>query len=225
MGHPTEGVLRRLLDEPAGVANRDREHVAACSQCLGALDAMHEDAALVGEALAIEGVDVDVAAAWRRLSTAAAPAGPMSAAPPRTNRLRALLRRPAVTAVAVALILTGAGAAATNDWLQIFRTEQIAPVRVSTADLIALPDLRAYGRVAVTGDVDLHQVPDAAAAAAETGLDVPEVTTLPRGIRGQPVYQVGDQVGANFTFSADRAAQAAAEAGDSFPPPPRGPYG
>jgi hypothetical protein len=224
MRHPTEGVLRRLLDEPAGVANCDREHVAGCCQCLGALDAMHDDAALVGAALAIDGgLDVDVAGAWRRLSTAAAPAGPIrAAAPPRANRLRAVLRRPAVTALAAAVVLTGAGAAAANGWLQIFRTEQIAPISLSTADLIALPDLRAYGGVAVTGDVDLHRVPDAAAAAAETGLDVPKVTTLPRGVSGEPVYRVGDQVSANFTFSADRAAQAAAEAGEALPPPPRG---
>ena len=28
MRHPTEGLLRRLVDEPAGVADADREHVA-----------------------------------------------------------------------------------------------------------------------------------------------------------------------------------------------------
>ena len=28
MRHPTEGVLRRLVDEPAGVADADRAHVA-----------------------------------------------------------------------------------------------------------------------------------------------------------------------------------------------------
>ena len=99
MRHPTEGVLRRLLDEPAGVADADREHVAGCPQCLGELAAMREDAALVDAALATEGgADVDVAAAWRRLSTAAPAAGPAAArpAPARAGRSRAVLRRPVV---------------------------------------------------------------------------------------------------------------------------------
>ncbi|HEX8095691.1 hypothetical protein, partial [Jatrophihabitans sp.] len=104
----------------------------------------------------------------------------------------------------------------------IFRTEQIAPLSLSTADLIALPDLRAYGDLAVTGDPDVHEVADAAAAASESGLDVPEVTHLPRGVSGEPAYQVGGKVSATFTFSADRAARAAAQAGAVLPPPPPG---
>ena len=52
MRHPTDGMLRRLLDEPAGVADADREHVAGCPQCLAGLAAAREDAALVGAALA-----------------------------------------------------------------------------------------------------------------------------------------------------------------------------
>jgi hypothetical protein len=224
MRHPTEGVLRQLLDEPAGVAESDRRHVAGCPQCLGGLVATSADAVLVGAALASEGVAaVDVDAAWRRLSTVAAATGPVRAvAPLRPARFRRILRRPAVGALTVAVVVTGAGAAAANDWLPIFRTEQIAPVSLSAADLIALPDLRAYGDVVVAGEVDVHRVPDPAAAAAETGLDVPEVTSLPRGVSGEPEYQVGGEVSATLTFSADRASQAAAEAGETLPPPPPG---
>lgn len=223
MRHPTEGVLRRLLDEPAGVADSDRQHIGGCAQCLGELATMREDAALVNAALATEGgTDVDVAAAWQRLSTAAHGTEPERAAAPRAGRFRAALRRPVVAAVAVAVVLAGAGTAAANDWLQIFRTKQIAPLSLSTADLVALPDLRAYGDLAVSDDPNVHDVPDAAAAATESGLDVPEVTTLPDGIAGEPMYQVGDQVSATFTFSAKRAAQTAAEAGTTLPPPPAG---
>ena len=222
MRHPTEGVLRRLLDDPAGVSDPDRRHVAGCPQCLRELAAMREDAALVHAALATEGgADVDVAAAWRRLSTAARTKDSARAAvPPRPARSRALLRRPLAVALAVAVVVTGAATAAATEWLQIFRTEQIAPVSISTGDLAAVPDLSAYGDVVVTGDDDVHPVPDAAAAAAETGLDVPEVTALPRGVSGDPVYRVGGEVTVTFTFSAERAAQAAAEAGETLPPPP-----
>jgi hypothetical protein len=124
--------------------------------------------------------------------------------------------------LAFAVVLTGAGTAAASDWLQIFRTEQVAPVGIRTADLVALPDLSAYGDLEMTGDPNVHQVSDAAAAEAESGLDIPEVATLPRGVSGESIYQVGDKVTATFTFSAERAAQAAAEAGETLPPPPPG---
>ena len=51
MRHPTEGLLRRLLDEPAGVPDADRQHVLDCPQCLDALASVQQDAALVGAAL------------------------------------------------------------------------------------------------------------------------------------------------------------------------------
>ena len=37
MRHPTDGVLRRLLDEQAGVAETDRRHIAGCPRCLAQL--------------------------------------------------------------------------------------------------------------------------------------------------------------------------------------------
>jgi hypothetical protein len=223
MRHSTEGLLRRLLDEPAAVADSDREHIAGCPQCLGELAAMREDAALVQLALTTPGeASVDVDAAWRRVSTAAPAAEPGWSAGARAGRSRAVLRRPAVAALAVAVVLGGAGVAAANEWLQIFQTEQVAPVGISTDDLNALPDLNAYGDLAVTGDPDVHEVPDAAAAAAQTGLDVPKVSTLPRGVSGEPVYQVGGEVSATFTFSAQRAARTATEAGKALPTPPPG---
>ncbi|MGY1752332.1 hypothetical protein [Blastococcus sp. SYSU D01042] len=219
MRHPTDGVVRRLLDEPAGVADTDRRHVAGCPRCLGELAAAREDADLVGEALAAD-ADVDVPAAWARLSTAATtPARVPVAASPRRGRFGELVRRPAVAALAVGVVLAGAGTAAATDWLQIFRTEEVVAVGLRSADLVALPDLEAYGDVEVTGDGDLRSVPDAATAERESGLQVPEVDALPAGVTGEPVYQVGGQVTATFTFSAERAARSA---GEDVPPPPPG---
>ncbi|MCW2680216.1 MAG: hypothetical protein JWM62_1617, partial [Frankiales bacterium] len=74
MAHPTEGVLRRLLDEPSGVAELDRRHVADCAQCRAELAAGQTDSDLVAAALTPPSVDdLDVDAAWLRL-TAGAPA-------------------------------------------------------------------------------------------------------------------------------------------------------
>ena len=227
MRHPTEGVLRRLLDEPAGVADTDREHVASCHECVDELATIRDDADLVQAALATDvgvSADVDLAGAWRRLTTVAVASEParVRAAVPRAGRLRATLGRPVVAGVAAAALVVGAGAAAAGGWVQIFRTERIVPVSISATDLNAVPDLSAYGDLVVTGDSNVHQVLDATAAESETGLDVPEVAVLPRGVTGEPEYQVGGEVSATFTFSEQRAAQAAAEAGAELPPPPPG---
>jgi hypothetical protein len=200
MRHPTDGALRRLLDEPAGVADADREHAAGCERCLTALAGMRADAGLVRAALAAEPT-VDLAGAWQRLSAAGTPARRV-----RVRRRRAY--RPAVAGLAVAVALAGAGTAAANDWLPVFRTERVAPVGVGTADLLALPDLDAYGTLTETQDPDLHRVAGAEQAAAETGLAAPRVTALPRGITGEPVWQVGRRVSAVFTFSAAKAVAA-----------------
>jgi hypothetical protein len=222
MRHPTDGTLRRLLDEPAGVADADREHVAGCPVCLSGLAAARKDAALTSAALDVE-LTVDVETGWRRLSHAIPVDGrwrrPAATGAP---RWRAALRSPVVAAVAVVALLTGASAAAAANWLQIFRTERIAPVTVTQADLVALPDLSAYGELEVTEAVDVREVADAAAAAKATGLSVPQVRELPRGVTGEPVYRVGDRVSATFTFSAEKAAHAAAAAGKTLPPPPAG---
>ena len=122
----------------------------------------------------------------------------------------------------MAVVLTGASTAAANDWLQVFRTERVAPLSITTGDLFALPDLSAYGDLAVTSEPDVREVADAATAAAETGLDVPVVSDLPSGVAADPVYQVGGKVSATFTFSTERAARAATEAGGALPPVPPG---
>lgn len=225
MRHPSDGTLRRLLDEPVGVSDADREHVAGCPECLSGLEAAHEDAAVTDAALDVEvaaaGDEVD--AAWHRLSRAvAAEGGGRAATTPAASRWRARLRSPVVAAVGVVVLLTGASAAAAADWLQIFRTEQIAPVTVTEADLVDLPDLSAYGEVDVRNKVDVRRVADATAAEQATGLPVPEVGELPEGVTGEPAFQVGGRVNAVFTFSAEKAARAAAAAGEKLPAPPSG---
>jgi hypothetical protein len=132
------------------------------------------------------------------------------------------LRRPVVAGITVAAVLSGASVAAAVDWFPIFQTERIVPVNLSPASLNALPDLREYGDVVFSGEPEIHVVPDPTVAAAESGLAVPEVTSLPEGVDGEPTYQVRGEVSVTFTFSADRAARAAAEAGAELPAPPPG---
>ncbi|RBY86189.1 hypothetical protein [Blastococcus sp. TF02A-26] len=219
MRHPTEGVLRRLVDEPVGVPDADRAHVAGCATCLAGLDAARADARAAAAVLPAPDVPVDVDAAWMRLRSAA-PAG-RTAAPAR-RRWAPALRGPAAAALGAVVVLSGAGVAAANDWLPIFRTEQVQPVELSEGDLVALPDLSDFGDLEVTGDEEPTSVPDAAAAEERTGLAVPEAGDLPTGVTGDPEYLVVDPLRAVFTFSAEEAAQAADAAGEELPAPPPG---
>ncbi len=234
MPHPADGTLRRLVDEPVAVADADRDHVAGCPTCRSTLATVTADAHAFAVALTpAEPVDDrHLNAAWARLQgavltapVAAAPAGTAlsgtASVTARARRRRTSLRSPVVAVVGAAVIVTGAAAAAAADWITIFRTESIAPTTLTQADLVALPDLAAYGDLRVLQDVDVHDVDGAAAARQATGLTVPQVAQLPRGVTGQPAWQVGDRVRAQFTFSASKA-RAAAAAGDATTPPPAG---
>lgn len=223
MRHPNDGTLRRLVDEPSGVADADREHVASCPSCLAGVAVAQEDAALTDAALDVP-THVDVDTGWERLSLAAdAGAGDRQ----RTNghaarRWQSRLRSPVVAGIGVLALLTGAGAAAAGEWLQIFSTEQVAPVTITQEDLVELPDLTAYGEVEVVDEVHVREVASAAAAEQATGLEAPLVDDLPQGVTGQPAFEVVDQVGGVFTFSADEARRTAAAEGDTLPRPPAG---
>jgi hypothetical protein len=226
MRHPSEGTLRRLVDEPAGVADADREHVAGCPVCLTELATVQQDARTVGAALGPD-VTADVESAWRRLERATVEEAPARrvgsrTAKPAAARWRAVLRSPVVAGIGVVAVLAGAGAAAAADWLQIFSTERIQPAVVTDSELVELPDLAAYGDVEVLQEPDVRTVADLAAAESVTGLTIPEVAELPQGVTGEPEYVAGDQMSMVFTFSAAKAARAAEATGESPPPTPEG---
>ncbi|GAB2588962.1 transcriptional regulator (anti-sigma factor) [Paractinoplanes abujensis] len=223
MRHPNEGVLRRLVDEPAGVADTDRSHVAGCPVCRTGMAEVERDAAFAAATLHLT-VDPDVDEAWLRvamspdkfvISSAAGRTEPVTGGRVRWWMPR---RTPLVAGLAALAILAGAGTAAATDWLPIFRTERIAPVTVRQADLMALPDLSSWGDVEITERPRIHAVNSRAAAEKETGLDLPDVAGLPRGVTGDPQYQAGGRIGATFTF---RAAKVRAFTGTA-PPMPAG---
>lgn len=105
MPHPSDGLLRRLVDEPDGVADADREHVTSCGQCRSRLVEAEADALLVESALRFD-VEPDVDAAWIRLAGAAPVAVPVR------NRRRFAVRSPVVAVIGVVALLGGASAAA-----------------------------------------------------------------------------------------------------------------
>jgi anti-sigma factor RsiW len=211
--HPDDGVLRRLVDEPPGVADTDREHVATCPVCAEGLATARSDAAFAADALHID-ADPDVDAAWHRLASAKPGRSPRKA--PRH------WRSPIIAGAAAVVLLAGAGAAAAGDWFQIFKTERIAPVTVHQADLMAMPDLSSWGDVEITSRPKIHPVANAAAAEKESGLDLPGVAVLPRGVTGDPSYQAGRRISASFTFRAAKVMAFAEKQGETPPPMPAG---
>ncbi|MFI0412354.1 hypothetical protein [Actinomadura sp. 3N508] len=227
MRHPSDGTLRRLLDEPSGVAGADRDHVADCASCLSELAAAQEDATAAASTLDITFTPdveliVDVDAGWHRLTTAIAAGETPEATADPPSRWQAKLRNPVVAIVGVVALLGGAGVAAAADWFQIFRAEQIAPVTAPRADLVRLPELDAFGDLVVTSKIEIRPVADAAAAHNATGLPVPRVGRLPRGATGEPKYRIAGKTSALFTFSMAKTAQTVAAAGGKAPPPPPG---
>jgi hypothetical protein len=216
MRHPTDGTLRRLLDEPAGVADTDRDHVKGCPSCLTVVATMREDAIMIKQAL--DGpAETDVDAAWFRLTQAVERKQATRVRAER--RWRKILRSPLVAVVGVVAILSGASAAAATDWLQIFHAERVAPVTAPRADLMRLPELDEFGTLDVTAKVDVRPMADAQEAERVTSLAAPRVGGLPRGVTGQPRYFAGAQASAVFTFDVEKARKTV---GGTLPTPPPG---
>jgi hypothetical protein len=243
MSHPPEGLLRRAVDEPAAMGDAERAHLGDCERCRGELAAAIADRDAVAGLLSADAgtesraeidteidtktlADLDVDAAWRRLSltldTADPRVAPLAGPPPRQAR-RTRLRRPLVAVVAAAVVAVGTtAAAAAADWLPIFKPEKVTAVTLDVRDVSAMPDLSAYGELKMADKVEPHLVANAAEAARRSGIDVPEVTELPRGVTGSPQYAVIDRNTARFTFSAAKAREAASRSGQDLPPMPAG---
>ena len=163
MRHPTEGVLRRLLDEPAGVADADRQHVAGCPRVPRRAGRLPR-----GRRPGRRSADDRRRAGRRCRRRLAAPVGscarggtgPDCAAPvgtARASRSRAILRRPIVAAVAVAA-RRGRRGHRCRQRLAADLPDREGRRRSASApsDLVALPDLSAYGELEVTGDPNVH---------------------------------------------------------------------
>jgi len=224
--HPTDGALRRALDEPASLPDTDRDHVATCAHCQHVLSEATADRDCAQSLLTVDDVHLSLDAPWQRLSDSIA-AQPGAAAPAAAHRPRhrKFHRATVLTAAGAVLVIGGATAAAANDWLPVFHTESVAPVTVSAsmsnftdlASIADLSDLSAYGHWQELSQPQLRSVPSADAAQRRTGLTVTPLTDLPTGVTGEPTYHVVDQQTAVFEFSAAKARKAVASAGGTLP--------
>ncbi len=140
MRHPTDGTLRRLLDEPAGVADADREHIDRLSRLPfpARRPPRRTPWPPAPPSTSISpSTWTPPGSACRTRSLQARAGARLRRQPP--DRWRTALRSPAVAVLSVVAVLLGAGAVAAADWVQIFRTERIAPVAITRTDLLELP--------------------------------------------------------------------------------------
>jgi hypothetical protein len=226
MMHPSNGTLRRSLDESVAVDASSRAHVAQCARCGARLQRMSTNATAVSSMLASPDPVVDLGAARARLAFKESEplAGKNSARATRRTWSGNTLAGRVVAAVAVvagaSVLLVATGGA--QDFLSLFQPSQPVAVPVTATDVRSLAGLASYGTVSGAPSIAFKPESDAAAAAAVAGLAVPTVADLPAGTPAPPAYAVVSGGVVTFRFDAALARAAAARAGGRLPALPAG---
>ena len=226
MRHLSDGMLRRLYDEPLAVPSNARQHVVSCTNCRGRYASIAADASAAQRWLDHDDILLrpDASQALMQVRTRIAGKGNARTAWPLP--FRTLPHRRFSTTIAVfaamlaALILTPAGSLAQN-FLSIFQPRQFAAVAISPEDLAnlrQLPNLDAYGTM--RGIRKLRPLPAASPAevTARTGLTLHLPSSLPAGVPANVGFVVVPRASASFTFSAARARATASH--QPLPPMP-----
>lgn len=218
MAHLTEGTLRRMVDDQDAHGGADARHLESCADCQGRYKAVADDAGSIATLLAAPELKVDTAAAFKRVATT-------PAAQPRFGFRLPVLRpgsRPMMLVLAAAAVLVALFATVVAENGTVFAPNSVTPVPVTVADLQSLSQLSDYGTFAWTTQPQLQVVTSAADAASATGLKVPTVAKLPPGVSSNVTYGAMSKATAVFTFSAAKAAAAAAKTGKPLPSLPAG---
>ena len=218
MAHLTEGTLRRMVDDPDAKVGANAAHLDGCAECQARFKLASEDARSVATLLAVPEAPFDVDKAFARVT------GAPKAQP--TLGLRFPILRPAArpTLALVAAVVAAAVVVVAFAFSGFFfKPATVKPVPVTVADIQALSQLADYGTITWTKQPDLHVVTSPTEAAdAAAGVQPPTVSGLPSGISTNITYAAMPQAQAVFTFSADKAATAAASHGKTLPSMPAG---
>jgi anti-sigma factor RsiW len=227
--HPSDGTLRRSLDEPVALDPRTRRHLATCPRCSQRLAAIETNAAGAFAVFAAPYPSIDLDAARARLAqteaaTPAKPGAPRSSLHtlprPRSARVSRVVAGIAVASLASVLLVVSGGA---QDFLSLFQPKQFAAVPVTSADIRSLAGLASYGYISGgSTPLSIEPEPDAAAAARAGGLAPLTVRDLPAGTTAAASYAVVSGTVVSFTFDAVLARAAASRAGGQLPAMPQG---
>jgi hypothetical protein len=207
-----------MVDDPDARAASDARHLEGCSECRSRYRAVADDARSTTKLLAVPDVKVDVARAFDRVQSA-------PEAQPRFGfRLPMLppISRPMSIALVAAVAAVALLATVIAQDSNFFAPTTVTAVPVTVADMQSLTQLSAYGTVTWTTEPQLQIVTTPAEAAAISGLQPPVVAKLPAGVSSTVTYAAMPQAVAVFTFSADKAAAAAASTNKALPRLPAG---
>ena len=224
MRHVASPVLRRLVDEPLAVPDRDRRHLAGCEHCQASSTEIAGNAAVASRLLGAPAQIADADLEWILLQDRLRPAAPRRADLPRTRRMPRRMPRRMVnvsvgagTAAVIGVVAVGVAAAAALT--TVYAPTHVAPVPVSSSDLRAVQNLTHIGtgqlaglppsgsRQLAFGDLSWstsgrpQQVSSIAAARALTHLALPAPATLPSGVGAPSNVMVQPQVTVTVHFS------------------------
>ena len=224
MRHVPDGTLRRLIDEPFAVTDRDARHVEGCARCRARSQRITEDAATVERFFDVwVPSDTDAGLARSRASLIERPSRRTTwrVGPRRSWRFMGVSLSTGASLAAVGVVIVGVAAAATLT--TVFAPTQVARVPVSQADVQELTQLMGlntttsfdgfrspsgsetlpFGMLSWTSSGGAGQVASLADAEAATGLSVTLPTTLPNGVSGIDHYAVMPKVTATIDFGAN----------------------
>jgi hypothetical protein len=215
--HLSEGMLRRVHDDRFAASNDERAHLAGCVRCQQRMNNVTRDAELANRLFASEAgghpaVEPALARLRARVASGATSSTGAVPAPRRIRSRRWALGVIAAPVLAVVLVVSANAAG----WLSIFSPTTVAPISLTVGDVTGLPDLSGYGTMHVN-QPDSHQVSDANAAAAATGLPVLRTSSLPADVPAQVRWEVIGAGSATFTLDASAANAAATKAGRPAP--------
>jgi hypothetical protein len=210
-----------MVDDPDVRTGADATHLDGCSDCKARFESISRDAGSISALLAVPDARLDMARAFSRVRSAP------SAQPRLGFRLPIFspAPRPLKLAFAAALAtfaLVVVAFASNGLWFSYHPTT-VKPVPVTVADMQALSQLANYGTFSWTKQPNFQVATSAAdASAAANGLAMPSAKNLPSNISTTVTYAGMSEATAVFTFSADKAAAAAASQGKTLPPLPAG---
>ena len=230
MRHLSDGTLRRIYDEPLALTSVDQAHYDSCAECKARFESIANAARATAGLLSVPGFTPEPAAALRsvqvriRRQEAARPPRWYERWLERTSPRWRPIATPAIAVLLAAALLTGVTATgAAQTLFRVFEPKTITPVQVSSSDFPSTSALLDYGEVKWLPDAPtLHQLSDATAAAAESGLPVLMPASLPKGVSGPVSFGVVSHATGSLTFDAERLRASAAQKGVHVNPMPAG---
>ena len=228
MPHLSDGVLRRMLDEPLAIAARQKHHYDDCQGCQARSHAIADEASAVAQLMAVPELNLSPEPALSKIrrgieaGEAARPVTPVERLTTGVRLSWPRAYRPVALLAFAALLLGVLGASGlAQSLVKIFEPQRFQAVQVQPTDLNRLGVVLDYGKLHWTsGPPDLKPVTSRSQAAQQSGLAVLAPGALPSGIPSSVSYLVAPRTTGSLVLSAATLASSAKKAGVTVSPMP-----